>query len=86
MAVAIILLLVAVGSVLFHLFSPWWWTPIATNWSYIDDTINITFWITERSSSRSSRSCLFASSAFITRREGGQPTIPKTKSSNGGSP
>src|SRR3982074_1884947 len=46
MAVAIILLLVAVGSVLFHLFSPWWWTPIATNWRYIDDTINITFWIT----------------------------------------
>ena len=46
MAVAIILLLVAVGSVVFHLFSPWWWTPIATNWRYIDDTINITFWIT----------------------------------------
>lgn len=46
MAVALILLLVAVASVLFHLFSPWWWTPIATNWRYIDDTINITFWIT----------------------------------------
>src|SRR5437870_13665403 len=46
MAVAIILLLVAVGSVLFHLYSPWWWTPIATNWRYIDDTINITFLIT----------------------------------------
>ena len=46
MAVALILLLIAIGSVLFHLFSPWWWTPIATNWSYIDQTINITFWIT----------------------------------------
>jgi len=46
MAVAFILLLVAIASVLFHLFSPWWWTPIATNWSYIDHTINITFWIT----------------------------------------
>jgi cytochrome c oxidase subunit 2 len=46
MIVAIILLLVAVGSVLFHIYSPWWWTPIATNWRYIDDTINITFWIT----------------------------------------
>jgi cytochrome c oxidase subunit 2 len=46
MAVALLLLLVAVGSVLFHLLSPWWWTPIATNWRYIDDTINITFWIT----------------------------------------
>src|ERR1700694_1613665 len=46
MAVAIILLLVAVASVLFHLFSPWWWTPIASNWSYIDHTITLTFWIT----------------------------------------
>ena len=46
MAVALILLLVAVGSVLFHLLSPWWWTPIASNWRYIDDTISITFWIT----------------------------------------
>jgi cytochrome c oxidase subunit II len=46
MAVALILLLIAIGSVVFHLLSPWWWTPIATNWSYIDDTINITFWIT----------------------------------------
>ncbi|MBR0781225.1 cytochrome c oxidase subunit II [Bradyrhizobium iriomotense] len=46
MAVALILLLVAIGSVLFHIYSPWWWTPIATNWAYIDHTINITFWIT----------------------------------------
>src|SRR5918997_3875003 len=46
MAVAVLLVLVALGSVLFHVLSPWWWTPIASNWSYIDDTINLTFWIT----------------------------------------
>jgi cytochrome c oxidase subunit 2 len=46
MAVALILVLVATGSVLFHFLSPWWWTPIASNWRYIDDTIIITFWIT----------------------------------------
>ncbi len=46
MAVALILLLVAVASVLFHIFSPWWWTPLASNWRYIDDTITLTFWIT----------------------------------------
>jgi cytochrome c oxidase subunit 2 len=46
MAMAIILVLVAVGSVLFHLLSPWWWTPIASNWHYIDNTLIITFWIT----------------------------------------
>lgn len=46
MAIACILVLVAVGSVLFHLLSPWHSTPIASNWAYIDDTISITFWIT----------------------------------------
>jgi cytochrome c oxidase subunit 2 len=46
MAVALVLVLVAVGSVAFHLLSPWWWTPIASNWRYIDETINLTFWIT----------------------------------------
>src|SRR5258708_18301078 len=46
MAVALILLLVAVASVLFHIFSPWWWTPLASNWRYIDNTITLTFWIT----------------------------------------
>lgn len=44
--VAIALVVVAVGSLVFHLVSPWWATPIASNWSYIDDTITITFWIT----------------------------------------
>ena len=46
MVVALILLLVAVASVLFHIYSPWWWTPLASNWGYIDDTITLTFWIT----------------------------------------
>jgi cytochrome c oxidase subunit 2 len=46
MAVALTLLLIAVASVLFHFLSPWWWTPIASNWQYIDNTIIITFWIT----------------------------------------
>lgn len=46
MAVALVLVLITVGSVAFHLLSPWWWTPIASNWGYIDSTIIITFWIT----------------------------------------
>ncbi len=46
MIVALIFVLTAIGSVVFHLLSPWWWTPIASNWSYIDATITITFWIT----------------------------------------
>jgi cytochrome c oxidase subunit 2 len=46
MTVALILVFVAIGSVVFHWFSPWWWTPIASNWHYIDQTLIITFWIT----------------------------------------
>ncbi len=46
MVVVIALLLIAVGTVLFHFLSPGWWTPIASNWGYIDDTIIITFWVT----------------------------------------
>ncbi len=46
MVVALLLFLVGAGTVAFHLLSPWWWTPIASNWGYIDDTIIVTFWIT----------------------------------------
>jgi cytochrome c oxidase subunit II len=46
MAVALVLVAIALGSVLFHVYSPWWWTPIASNWGYIDTTLIITFWIT----------------------------------------
>lgn len=46
MGIAVVLALVVIGSVVFHFLSPWWWTPIASNWSYIDNTIIITFWIT----------------------------------------
>jgi cytochrome c oxidase subunit 2 len=40
-----IFLAVIGGSVLFHIFTPWWWTDIASNWGAMDDTINLTFWI-----------------------------------------
>ena len=46
MHMALVLVAVALGSVLFHVLSPWWFTPIASNWAYIDGTIIITFWIT----------------------------------------
>ena len=46
MVLAIVLVLLVAGSVLFHLLSPWYFTPIASNWTSIDDTVSITFWIT----------------------------------------
>ena len=49
MVLAVVLILLTVGSIVFHFLSPqfgWWFTPIASNWGTIDDTIGITFWIT----------------------------------------
>jgi cytochrome c oxidase subunit 2 len=45
MHAGIIFLLVIVGSVLFHIFTPWYWTDIASNWKGMDDTITLTFWV-----------------------------------------
>ncbi len=46
MALAIALIVLIVGSVLFHILSPWYLTPLASNWGMIDTTIDITFWVT----------------------------------------
>ncbi|WP_028683822.1 cytochrome c oxidase subunit II [Pseudomonas chlororaphis] len=46
MAIAIILVLVVVASVLFHLLAPWQMTPAASNWGSIDTTLLITLVIT----------------------------------------
>jgi cytochrome c oxidase subunit 2 len=37
---------VVIGTLLFHIWSPWWFTPLASNWSSIDNAILITFWVT----------------------------------------
>jgi cytochrome c oxidase subunit II len=46
MALAIALVVLVVGTVLFHFLSPWWFTPIASNWKMMDDTVKITFVVT----------------------------------------
>lgn len=46
MAIAVVLILLVIGSVIFHFMSPWFFTPIASNWGMIDTTVNITFWVT----------------------------------------
>ncbi len=45
MAIAIVLIILVVGSVVFHLMSPWYFTEIASNWGMIDNTVTITFWV-----------------------------------------
>jgi cytochrome c oxidase subunit 2 len=46
MLVAIAFILLVVISVAFHLWSPWWFTPLASDWGTIDLTVDITFWVT----------------------------------------
>jgi len=46
MFTAIVLVLVVLGSVAFHFWTPWWWTEVASNWGNIDGTIILTFWVT----------------------------------------
>ena len=46
MFVAIIFFFIFIASVVFHIWSPWWWTPVASNWGNTDTTIELTFWIT----------------------------------------
>ena len=46
MGVAVVLVVLIAGSLLFHFLSPWYFTPIASNWTAVDTTISITFWVT----------------------------------------
>jgi len=46
MALAIALILLVIASVLFQIYSPWWFTPVASNWGNIDDTFIITGLVT----------------------------------------
>ncbi|GGY31283.1 hypothetical protein GCM10007387_11650 [Pseudoduganella albidiflava] len=45
-ALAVTLVLIAVGAVVFHFVSPWQLTPIASNWHAMDDALWLTFVIT----------------------------------------
>lgn len=46
MPLAVVIILLVVGTLLFHFLSPWTFTPLASNWAQIDDTINITLLVT----------------------------------------
>ncbi len=46
MILVTILVLLVLATVIFHFASPWQLTEIASNWTSIDSTINITLWVT----------------------------------------
>ncbi len=45
MTIAIVIILLVIATLVFHFISPWWFTPLASNWQAIDDTINISLWV-----------------------------------------
>ncbi|MBN4666571.1 c-type cytochrome [Pandoraea nosoerga] len=46
MSIPIVLTLVVAAALAFHFWSPWWLTPLASNWRQMDDTLTITLVIT----------------------------------------
>ena len=46
MPLAVALIFLVVGSLIFHFLSPWTFTPIASNWGTIDGTVDITLVVT----------------------------------------
>ena len=46
MPFAVVLILLVVGSILFHVLSPWTFTPLASNWGMVDFTVDITLYVT----------------------------------------
>lgn len=46
MPLAVVLILLVVGSLLFHFLSPWTFTELASNWEMVDFTVDITLVVT----------------------------------------
>lgn len=46
MVMAVALIVIVAASLVFHVASPWWLTPLASNWQTMDDTLAITLLVT----------------------------------------
>jgi cytochrome c oxidase subunit 2 len=46
MPLAVVLILLVVGSLVFHVLSPWTFTELASNWGMVDFTVDITLYVT----------------------------------------
>ncbi len=45
MTIAFVIILLVIATLVFHFISPWWFTPLASNWQTIDNTINLSLWV-----------------------------------------
>ena len=46
MPLAVVLILLVVGSLVFHWLSPWTFTELASNWGTVDTTFDVTLYVT----------------------------------------
>ncbi|MDG2434560.1 MAG: cytochrome c oxidase subunit II [Gammaproteobacteria bacterium] len=46
MAFVIVTTIIVIGTVLWNFITPWWFTPLASNWGSLDQTIIISLWVT----------------------------------------
>ncbi|MEM7433226.1 MAG: c-type cytochrome [Pseudomonadota bacterium] len=46
MPFAVVLILLVIGSIVFHVLSPWTFTELASNWKMVDVTVDITLYVT----------------------------------------
>jgi cytochrome c oxidase subunit 2 len=46
MAFVIVATIIVIGTVLWNAVTPWWFTPLASNWGSLDQTIIISLWVT----------------------------------------
>lgn len=46
MLIVVVLVALVLLTVLLHLTTPWWLSPLASNWGSIDSTIEVTVWVT----------------------------------------
>jgi cytochrome c oxidase subunit 2 len=46
MAFVIVATIIVIGTVLWNAVTPWWFTPLASNWGAFDQTIIISLWVT----------------------------------------
>ena len=84
MVLVIVLIVLIVGSVLFHFLSPWYLTPIASNWGMIDDTLTITFIVCGFVFVAINLFMVYAIYSIGTARTVAPNTNQKIRSSNGG--
>ena len=84
MKIVVALVLLVLGSIVFHWLSPWWLTPLAADWGEIDLTIDITLYIQRLCLSRLTSSSPTASIAFATAPIDARNTNQKTRSSKAG--